>query len=39
MSNTRFCGVKNWEMLHVFDEKEAWGIPHEEIFIEDVGVA
>jgi hypothetical protein len=39
ISNTRFCGVKNWEILHVFDEKEACGVPHEDIFIEDVEVA
>ena len=39
MSNTRFCGVKNWEILHVLDEKDACGVPHDDIFIEDVEVA
>lgn len=39
MSNTRFCGAKNCEILHVLDEKAALGIPHEDTSIEDVEVA
>lgn len=31
MSNTRFCGLKNWVILHELEGYAAVGAPHEEI--------